>query len=171
MDTLHGQEARDKVWDLIKDIKVAQMGTWNNQTHVAHARPMMAQHVKDSEFDGVLWFFTNAASRKADEIEDSAQVLLAYADPGAQKYVSLSGTANIVQDRAKIDELWTEAAGAWFPKGKDDPNVALIRFEAEDAEFWEVPGGTLAAGFGYLKAMVTGGTPDVGESGKVHLTH
>ncbi len=172
MDTLHGAEAREKIWSLIKDIRVAQLATTDDSGRSFHARPMIAQNLKDShdEFDGTLWFFTSDDSRKAQEITHNSHALLTYADNGKQAYVSVSGQAYIERNRAVIDEYWNDANRAWFPDGKDDPHLVLIRFEAEDAEFWHGPGSVIM-GLAYLKTLVTGDQPDVGKFGKANLQH
>src|SRR3569623_1058692 len=132
MDTLYGEDAQKKIWSLIKDIKVAMMATWDPDSHEARSRPMMA--LKKDEFDGTLWFFTCKDSRKAGEVRDSHEALLTYAEPKDMNYVSISGRATLTDDRQKIDELWTDYAKVWFPEGKDDPNLVLLRFECERAE-------------------------------------
>jgi general stress protein 26 len=172
MDTLNGAEARETIWSLIKDIRVAQLATTDESGRIFHARPMIAQNMKESqkEFDGTLWFFTRSDSRKAHEIEHNSHALLTYADNGKQAYVSVSGQASIERNHAIIDEYWNDANKAWFPEGKDDPSLVLIRFEAEDAEFWHGPGPVIM-GLAYLKTLVTGDQPDVGKFGKANLQH
>lgn len=168
MKTLHGQDARDKVWDLIKDIKFALMATHKlGGGDVLHARPMMA--LNKSFDDGVLWFFTGADTEKAAEIAANPSALLTYAEPKDQAYVSITGKAEVVRDKTKIDELWSEWVRAWFPDGKDDPNLFLVRFDATEAEFWDSPNGVLVNAYGYLKAVLTHEMPKVGETGKVTL--
>jgi general stress protein 26 len=168
METLYGEDARARIWSLIKDIKVAMLATWNEDSHEAHSRPMMA--LQCDEFDGVLWFFTGKSSRKADEVRDSHQALLSYADPKGMNYVSITGHATLTDDRAMIERLWTDYAKIWFPDGKDDPNLTLLRFEAEKAEFWEAPN-AVVRGVSYLKALVSGDTPDIGTIGRANMQH
>ncbi len=168
METLYGDDARDQVWSLIKDIKVAMMATWDQESHQAHARPMMA--LQTDEFDGTLWFFTGKDSRKAHEVGESHEALLNYADPKGQDYVAVSGHATLVDDRQKIAELWTDYAKVWFPDGVDDPNLTLLRFEADRAEFWQAPN-AVVRGVSYIKAMMTGDTPDIGRSGTADMRH
>ncbi|MDV6331594.1 pyridoxamine 5'-phosphate oxidase family protein [Asticcacaulis sp. 201] len=83
---------------------------------------------------------------------------------------SVAGRAAIERDRAKIDALWSDLDKVWFPAGKDDPNLVLIRFEAEEAEFWDTPG-PVATGLAYVKAFMTGELPQVGDVGKANLSH
>ena len=68
-----------------------------------------------------------------------------------------------VHDPAKVDELWSPAVAGWFPDGKDDPTVALIRVEAETVELWATDEPRPVVLFKVLKAAVTGGQPDIGE--------
>lgn len=166
MTTLYGLEARAKVWALIKETKVALMTTFDVQSRMFHARPMMAQQ---AESNGTLWFFAQASSRKVGEIRANSHAQLTYADPKAHTWVSISGLATIENNRDKINELWTEVVRAWFPTGKDDPALVLIRFEAEDAEFWDAPGGHVANSFSYIKAFMTGERARSIEPQRVHM--
>jgi general stress protein 26 len=83
--------------------------------------------------------------------------------------VSLTGSAVIVQDLAKKQELWNSAVEAWFPQGPDDDSVVLLKVEGDSAEYWDSPGGRLATVFSFAKAKVTGQRIDAGENEKVDL--
>lgn len=165
MNFIANAEAREKIWDLIKDIHVALMVTHGENGQLC-ARPMGAQK-KDEQ--GRLWFFTEKNSPKIEEIEANPNVLLSYSEPSEQNYVSISGRAKIVHDRAKINELWSEMMTTWFPEGKDDPNIALICVEPESAEYWDVPSSAFIHAYGYLKAKLTGKQPHPGDIGKVNM--
>lgn len=156
-------EAREKVFNMIKDIRIALLVTQDQSGHL-FARPMAAQK---QDKNGDLWFFTEKNSPKIIEIEYNPDVLLSYSNPDDQNYVSISGTARIVHDKAKIDELWSEMLATWFPKGKDDPNIALICVTPESAEYWDAPSSTFLHAYGYVKAKLTGERPQGGENQKV----
>lgn len=158
-------ESREKVWDMIKDIKVAMMVTMDSEGR-HFARPMVAQE-PDEHHD--LWFFSSMNSQKIEEIMRNPEVLLSYADIDGNAYVSVSGEAAVVRDRAKIDELWSESLKAWWPKGKDDPNVTLICVTPKSAEYWDGPASMVVQAFGYLKARVTGEPEKMGENRTVRL--
>jgi general stress protein 26 len=158
-------ESREKVWEMIKDIKVAMMVTMDSEGH-HFARPMVAQQ-PDAHHD--LWFFTSLDSPKVQEIISNPEVLLSYADPASNAYVSISGDAAVVTDRAKIDELWSESFKAWWPNGKTDPNVTLICVSPRSAEYWDGPSSTVVQAFGYLKARITGEPEKMGENRTVRL--
>ncbi|MBC7447842.1 MAG: pyridoxamine 5'-phosphate oxidase family protein [Hymenobacteraceae bacterium] len=141
-----------KLIEKIKDQRYAMLTTADEQGHL-HARPMYTQEPDES---GVLWFFTDKESAKVHEVQRESQVGVAYGHPGKNLYVSVTGTARVVLDRAKIDELWSEELKAWFPKGKDDPSVALLRVDIERGEYWDSPSNVLVQAYAYLKAVTTG---------------
>jgi general stress protein 26 len=102
-----------------------------------------------------------------DEVKQDQRVGVTYADPSKQDYVSLSGRAQLVRDKAAIDAHWGEAMRTWFPKGKDDPDIALLKVDITMAEYWDAPNSTMVHAYGYLKAVVTGEPPHPGGNEKV----
>ncbi|MGC2238386.1 MAG: pyridoxamine 5'-phosphate oxidase family protein [Pyrinomonadaceae bacterium] len=159
------EESIGKLNELIKDVQFAMLTT--NDGGVLRSRPMQTQ---DFEFDGDLWFFTSSKTHKAEEIERDSRVNVAYAAPDDNTYVSVSGMASIIKDRAKIDEYWNEALKAWFPEGKDAPDLVLLKVAVEQAEYWDAPSSTIAQTIGFLKALATGEKADVGENEKINLS-
>ena len=128
------------------------------------SRPMS---VKEREFDGDLWFFTEDPSHKTTEVRANPQVNVSL--QSGKGWVSLSGEAQVVRDAAKIDELWDTGAEAWFTEGRQDPKVALLRVIAHTAEYWSTNEPKPLVLFKYAKAAVTGGRPNVGEARTVEL--
>lgn len=128
------------------------------------SRPLAVQQ---REFDGDLWFFTEDPSAKTDQVRANDQVNVAI--EAGHGWLSISGTGTVVKDQAKIDELWSTGAEAWFEQGREDPKVALLRVEAKTAEYWTSKAPMVVTLAKYAKAAVTGGRPDVGESKVVEL--
>lgn len=160
------QDTKAKVHELIKDVNFAMLVTRGPDDRM-HARPMSTSK---AEFDGTLWFFADIRSGKIRDLEADPKVLVTYADESDNAYVSITGRGSAVQDRAKIKELWSAGAKAWFPNGPEDPNVALIRVDVEDAEYWDSPSGTLVTLYGYAKSLATGKPPtEVAENKSVKL--
>jgi len=126
----------EKLRDMIKDIDFCMLTTIDEQGD-PHSRPMSSNG--DIDLDGDLWFFTNASSHKVSEVEQSPKVNVSFADPENQRYVSVTGTAKLVRDQKKIEELWRPEFKMWFPEGKDDPNIALLRVSLEKGEYWDSP--------------------------------
>ena len=123
------EESIEKLKGLIEDIDFGMLTTMDGGK--LRSRPMSTQQV---EFDGDLWFFTSDKTHKVDEIEADNRVNIAYSKPDDNVYVSVSGTAAIVKDRAKIEELWNPILKAWFPEGLDDPTLCLLKVSVEEAE-------------------------------------
>jgi general stress protein 26 len=149
---MDANEARAKLWSLIKEIKFAMLVT-ESEDGALRSRPMATQQ---NEFDGTLWFFTAVDSPKVSEIRHHQKVNLSYAEPDDQKYVSVSGTCEVVRDRARMEELWNPVYKAWFPRGLDEPNVGLLKVDVTGAEYWDSPSGKMVHLIGYAKAIATG---------------
>lgn len=160
---LSGTEGLKKIGELIKDVRICMMTTMASDGSF-DSRPMATQ---ETEFDGTVWFLTRHESGKVNEIEQDAHVGLMYADPGNHNYVNAKGRAQVSQDRAKIHDLWNPMFKAWFPDGEDDPNIAVLRVDVTEAEYWEASSSKIVFGIKYLAAAVTGGKVDMGETGTV----
>ncbi|HEX8658271.1 MAG TPA: pyridoxamine 5'-phosphate oxidase family protein [Hymenobacter sp.] len=141
-----------KLVERIKDVKIAMMTTIENGNEL-HSRPM---YTTLPEADGTLWFFTEQDSQKVSEVQHDRHINLGYADTSANLYVAITGTAQVVTDRAKIKELWNESLRGWFPKGSDDPNIALLKVTITKGEYWDTPSSTLLRAYAYVKAVATG---------------
>lgn len=117
------------------------------------ARPLSVAEAQGG--DETLYFSTSIESPKVAELEAEEHVAVTFQD--TKRYVSLSGTARVTQDRALIDRLWSEAWKVWFPKGKDDPTLAIVVVTPTEGEYWDQTG---IAGVRYLfnavKAYATG---------------
>jgi len=158
------QESIEKLNGLIKDVEIAMLTTLDGG--VLRSRPMQTQ---EADFDGDLWFFTNSDTHKTEEIEKDNRVNAAYSSPTRNTYVSVSGTASLVSDREKIEELWNPILKAWFPKGLDDPTLILLKVSVEQAEYWDSTSSAVVKMVGFVKALVTGEPAGGGDHGKVNL--
>ena len=118
---------------LIEGIKVAMLTTIGPDGSL-RSRPMATL---PAEFDGTLWFFTNADSPKVDEVQIEQHVNVSYDDYEDHRYVSISGRATLIQDRQKLEELWVPMLLTWFPLGLEDPQLALLKIVANSREYWD----------------------------------
>ncbi|CAA9554825.1 MAG: hypothetical protein AVDCRST_MAG86-120 [uncultured Truepera sp.] len=153
----------EQLWDKIKDVRVAMLTTVEDNSSL-RSRPMYTQQ---AEFDGELWFFTADDSGKVEEISREHQVNLSYAEPKNSRYVSVSGVAELVKDRSKLEELWSPMLKAWFKDGLDDPHLALLRVRVTEAEYWDDTSSKMSQLFGMVKAAVTNDTYTGTEHGVV----
>lgn len=160
---LSGEDGRKKIAELAKGIHIAMMTTVARDGSMS-SRPMAVQ---DKPFDGTLWFLTRNTSEKIDEIADDQHVTLNFADTSASKYLSLKGRASVNQDRSRIKDLWNPMYKAWFPKGEDDPEIAVLRVDVHEGDYWEATSGKIVMMMKYAVAAATGGKVEVGEAGHV----
>jgi general stress protein 26 len=149
----------DRVWQLMKKIGFAMLVTRDGDK--LRARPMSAYLQRD---ENAIYFLTDARRHKDEEIARDPHVNLAFADAGSQKYVSVSGTAAVSNDRAKIKELFSTPAKAWW-NSAEDPNIRVLKITPDDAEFWDSPGSVIT----YVKmaaAIATGTRPNLGDTNR-----
>ena len=158
------QESIEKLKGMLEGIDFAMLTTTANGKF--RSRPMSTQEMDEN---GDLWFFTSDETHKVDEIKADDRVLVAYSAPDDNTYVSVFGHAKIVRDQAKIDELWNPVHKAWFPEGKDDPHLCLLKITIEEVEYWDSPNSKLVELAGFVKALVTGQEADGGDYGKIKL--
>lgn len=167
-DTTTADGNPEQLWDLIKDIKFAMFTTRHGNGHM-HSRPMTTQNRKIDE-DNALWFFMSRKGEPVTDIAADATVNVAYADPGADSYVSVSGTASVVEDIERKKALWSKFTEAWFPGGVDDPDLALVRVDIIHAGYWDVKSNKLVQLAKMATAAVTGKPPQMGEHKEVRLS-
>ena len=161
---MNRQESIEKIRELTHGIDFCMLTTIDGGQ--LRSRPMSTQKF---EFDGELWFFTSDNTHKMAEIEKDNRANAAYSDPGDNRYLSVSGQAEMVKDRAKIEELWSPVLKAWFPEGLDDPHLCLLKITVEQAEYWDAPSSKIVQLFGMVKAIATGQEADYGENKKITL--
>lgn len=124
-----------------------------------HSRPLA---IIDDDFDGTLWFFTQDPSPKTAEIAHRPEVNVAVGD--GKGYLSLSGTASVDRDQARIDRYWNPFAEAWFDGGRSDPSVALLKVDVATAEVWDTDKPAVVKAFETVKGVITKTPPDIGGS-------
>jgi general stress protein 26 len=157
--TLATPDQRDHFLRLLKEFPTAMLVTHAGQDRL-RARPMA---IADVDAAGRIWFLSNVETAKVHEIATDTRVhLVCLKDRSA--YLSIAGTAALMQDRARLDEVWQEPFKVWFPGGKDDPEITLIAVTPDEVEFWDNQGQNRVH---YLmeaaKAYVSGRTPHVKE--------
>ena len=142
---------RQKFQDLLSGFSYGMLVTKTPDGEL-HARPMALAEIAAN---GDLWFATGRDSRKVDEITADEHVCVTFQD--GSHYLTVTGSAEPVHDRSRIDELWHEAWRIWYPQGKDDPNLVLLKVTAHTGEYWD---NSSLEGLKYLleagKALVTG---------------
>ncbi len=111
-------------------------------------RPMTALPNSDQDH-GPLWFFTSTESELAQTLTDPGEATFTFVSSGHEVFATVTGTLTPAHDRAVIDRLWSPFIAAWYEEGKDDPKLALLRFDPDSAEIWR-DGSSLLAGLKLL---------------------
>lgn len=160
------QQEIESLAKLMKKIDVAMLSTVGKGGYLV-SRPLSTQTV---QFDGErIWFLTAADTPKVAEIKRNGKVNVAYASKDANTYISAAGDAVVRRDQALIDAFWNDAMKAFFPKGKDDPNLTLIEVSVRTIEYWDGPGTWLGKAATFLAARITGNDDLMGENRIVDL--
>ncbi|MGF9567689.1 pyridoxamine 5'-phosphate oxidase family protein [Neorhizobium sp. BT27B] len=158
----HLDNDNTKVWELVKKIGFCMLTTQSGTD--LRARPMSAYSERD---ENALYFLTDVASHKDEEVARHPNVCLAFADSKGQKYVSISGTAEIQNDREKIRDLWATPAKAWWDN-PEDPSIRILKVTPSSAEYWDSPG-TIISYVKMAAAAVSSARPDMGDNAKVEM--
>jgi len=159
----HRKEGLTKLNALLKDARICMLTSKDTRGSL-RSRPMALQQ---AESDGDLWFFTGRHCHKVDDVKGDNRVNVGVMD--GNTYISISGTAMLIDDKKKAAELWNPAYKAWFPKGLEDPELVLLKVDIEQAEYWDNPGGIVTTLIGYAQSLATGKQAKIGEHATVEL--
>ena len=148
-------DSLEKLGKLIEGLDIAML-----TTRIGDGR-LLSRPLRVLEFDdqGALWFITDRNSHKAEEIRLQPQVNASLASAERNTYISIAGRAAVVFDKARLSQLWSPAMMVFYPRGVDDPDLWLLRVQAESAEYWDGPGGLLGQA---LYLALTAATRDPG---------
>ncbi len=150
-----------KLAELTKDSRFVMLTTRDADGQLV-SRPMTRQ---DVDLAADLWFIATRDSRKVEHIRADATVGVTISTDSS--WVSISGTAEVVDDLDKLKGLWNTFADAWLPEGPEDPNSILVRVDVQTAQYWDSPGGRVASLVSFAKAKITGEPYDGGDSAVV----
>ena len=153
-------DERSKVYDILKGFSTAMFVTLGVGGRPG-ARPM---HLAGVEEDvGEIWFLTGRGGSFVDELKKEPEVLLTFQNDNSA-YLSVRGRARVEHDSARVMALWKEAYKVWFPRGLEDPDIALVGVGLMDAEYWDNRGmNKLEYLFEAARAYVKGEKPHVAE--------
>lgn len=136
--------------ELISGIELAMLTTIRPDGSL-HSCPMAAHGI---DATGVLWFISGSNTEKVEAARANQRVNLSFADPAAQRYVSISGFCELVRDHVKAQELWSPSYMSWFAGGLDDPNLILLKIAVQQAEFWDAAAGCMVDSPGFNQPVI-----------------
>lgn len=154
----------EKIKEITEHQNICMMATGLNTTPLS-VIPMTTQEVDDK---GNLWFFTGKDTEHYKNISKDHRVQLMYANKSDREYLSVYGTATLVTDENKVEELWNPVLKTWFD-GKNDPNLSLIKVTAEDAYYWDTKDNKLVTLIKIAGAEITGTKKEIGIKGEINM--
>jgi general stress protein 26 len=149
----------------IRPVSFAMFTTQGETGHLV-SQPMT---LVETDETGGMWFFTSTLTKLWENIAHHPEVNLSFVDQEDKLFVSVSGTAERIVERARIQSMWNAAVQAWFPNGPEDEHAVLVRVAPHAAEYWDSNDSTMVRMFQHAKAAITGTTPDAGGHGKIEL--
>jgi general stress protein 26 len=157
-------EAEKEFWDHLKASNTGMLGI---DQPGYHAQPMTAFREEET---GTIWFFTlDSTDLARDAAIPGQQAMFTYGSKDQEVWACIHGGLSVSRDREKIDRYWNPVVAAWYPDGKDDPHLTLLRFDADDGQIWVSKAGPIRFGLEIARAHLTKTRPDVGGTARVEM--
>jgi general stress protein 26 len=132
----HHEQQIQKLSELIADLHCGMLTTVDQNNHL-HSCPMYRSG--DINSQRAIWFFTSAHTQKAEDIKRNHQVNVSFTSPDQEQYISVSGTAELIQDRNQMQQQWQPEIQTWLPKGLEEPDLVLIKVNINKIDYWDSP--------------------------------
>jgi general stress protein 26 len=165
VQNLVNAEAIEKLKELANAADICMFTTSLKRLPLS-SRPMSTVQVDD---EGNIWFLSKKSSEKNKEISKDHDVQLFYASKASAEYLSVYGSAAILTDRKKAEEIWTPIAKAWLTEGVNDPELTIIKVVPKDVYYWDTKSNKLVFLVKIFSAVITGKTMDDGVEGKLKI--
>jgi general stress protein 26 len=158
-------EAEAEFWNSLKHSNTGMLGL---DRPGYHSQPMTAFREEET---GTMWFFTRNDTDLARDVAAPGQsAMFSYGSKDQKVWACIHGELSAQgRDPAIIDRYWNPVLAAWYPGGKDDPDLTLLRFDADDGRVWVSDGGVFKFAYEIAKANVTKTLPDAGGVADVNL--
>lgn len=152
---------QERLWKAIDKHRIGMLGPAEGGTHF---QPMTGFLERDT---GQIYFFTYRDNDLPALIGDGAPALFLF--QGDDLYASIEGRLSPDDDRSRMDRYWSPVVAAWYPEGKDDPRLMLLRLDCDDAQVWITEAGPVRFGWEIAKANARHERPDLGEERRLDL--
>ena len=164
-DTKDPAKLEERLWKEIDDARFGMLGLAGGAPH--HMQPMATFGDKAAN---TIWFYTTKSSDLFQDTGASHDAMLCLMAKDQEFQGCIHGRLSPSHDKAKIDEYWSPFVSAWFPEGKDDPDLTLMRLDLVDARVWASKRGPFTYPLQVLKANATHTLPDVGGKADLQLS-
>ena len=149
---LYSQDQINTIAAKIKDVRFGMFTTIDGG-EMPSSRPLICQQIDN---EGNMWFFASDESGFTLDLGQHPNVNISFCNQEQNLYLSVTGHAYLVRDRAKARELWSPLVRGMFPGGLDDPHLLLIRVRIEAAEYWDASASAMKQLFHFARAAVGG---------------
>ncbi|MCF3932297.1 pyridoxamine 5'-phosphate oxidase family protein [Acuticoccus sp. M5D2P5] len=157
-------DLKEKFWDELDESPFVMLGLAG--VDEAHTQPMTAQF--DDDLPNRIWFYTNRQNRLVRALATSHDAILNFSSKGHHLFASVHGTLTLDNDPAIIDKFWSPIVSAWYDKGREDPDLAMLRFDPGRAELWRAEKGDFIA---MMASSIFRGNADEAARARVAKTH
>ena len=161
--TGHDEKVEERLWKEIEDSRIGMLGVTRPEPQ--HLQPMTAFGEPEEQ---AIWFFSSRHTDLVKQAGDGAPAMFCLTAKDRKLYACLAGDLSEQIDRSRIEKYWNPIVAAWYPDGKDDPNLTLLRLDLIDAQVWLVEQGPVKFAWEVAKANLTKNYPD--EGSRAHLT-
>jgi general stress protein 26 len=165
-ENLHNQKAIAKLKEMVDKIDVGMLCTYIKGTDYAHSVPMSRQEVDE---EGNIWFLFSAESETYQNLQQNKKVSLLYADVSNYNFMSINGSAEISENKDRIEKYWNKFVEAWFEKGKEDPSIRILKVIPSEAHYWDNKSNKLVTFLKVTASAVSGQKMDIGREGELNL--
>ena len=165
-ENLQRQDAIEKLRELVDQIDIGMLCTFVPQSDYPHAIPMSRQEIDEN---GDIWFLFSTASDTYQNLQRNNKLSLLYSDVSNYNFLSIDGTGEISQDKARIEKYWSNIVAAWFEQGKEDPRIRVLKVTPGNAHYWDNKSNKLVTFLKVAASAVSGKQMDIGREGDLNL--
>ncbi|CAN7212877.1 pyridoxamine 5'-phosphate oxidase family protein [Caulobacter sp. LjRoot300] len=153
-----------RLWKELDDARFGMLGLVDAREHF---QPMTI--FIEPEHD-LIWFFTHDDTDLAKRAKGGAEAMLVVQSKDHDFHACIGGALSLARDSARIERYWSATVGAWFPEGKDDPRLTLLRLDARDAAVWISKAGPVRFAWEVAKANLTDSPPEISDTAHVRFS-
>lgn len=161
---LHDEsEVKERLWKEIAKTRIGMLGLVG-MIPAQHFQPMTAFAEPE---ESCIWFFTRTDTELAQSVIRGAEAMFIIETKDRDVYACLGGRLRQQEDHDRLEKYWSPVVAAWYPNGKDDPLLTMLRLDVRDAQVWINQAGPIKFAYEIAKANMSGETPDLGGSAHV----
>lgn len=165
-ENLNNKEAIEKLKSIVDQIDIGILCSFNENSDYPHAVPMSRQEV---DKEGNIWYICSAESDTYKNLDKSPLVSVLYSDPKNFTFLSINGKVILTRDQQRIDRYWNKMMEGWFEKGKEDPNIRLIKVLPDDAHYWDSDTNIIATLVKMVRNSISGNNESIGKEGDLNI--